>query len=443
LVDVLAADVERGLLVAGDRLPPQRELAARLGVTVVTVGKAYRAAARRGLVRGEVGRGTVVLPVGASTLGGGETALVDLAANFVVPETETLLAALSPLVARLLATRLRAIPPPAGFEEDRVAGAAWLARDGWSPKASATIVTAGGQHAMVVALAALSRAGAPLLVEELTYPGIKAAAGHLGLPLVPVAIDGEGVVPSALEAAVTSSGARLLYCQPTLHNPTAAVMSTARRQAIAELARRLDLQILEDDVYGFLAGPTRPLPIAAWAPERTLYFRSATKAVVSGLRVGFLVAPEVLLPRLVAEIAATVWYASPALTGLLGRWLGDGTVRALEERKREVVADRQALAAPLLAAVGSAAPGSRWPNHPAASHLLLEIPEPWRVNDFVAAARAAGVVVQPAEVFTIGRQPAPEAIRVCLGAAARPRLEQALAVLGDLLHSPPPLGAVI
>src|SRR5690606_38183161 len=97
-----------------------------------------------------------------------------------------------------------------------------------------------------------------------------------GLPM-----DDEGLLPDALDAACRTDRARLLFVNPTAHNPTTATMSPARREAIAALARTHDLIVIEDDVYGRLP-ERRPPPLAALAPQRTVYIGSAAKTVASG-----------------------------------------------------------------------------------------------------------------------------------------------------------------
>ena len=126
----------------------------------------------------------------------------------------------------------------------------------------------GSQHGLVALLAMLVHEGDVLLVEELTYPGLKAIAGLLRLRLHAVAIDGEGLVPEALNEASRTSRSKVLYCVPTIQNPTAATMSAKRRSAIAAVVRRHGLTLIEDDVHGRLAPDPQP-PLAALLPEST------------------------------------------------------------------------------------------------------------------------------------------------------------------------------
>ena len=133
----------------------------------------------------------------------------------------------------------------------------------------------------------------------------------LGLRLEGVAMDEEGLVPEALDQAVVETGARLLYCTPTLQNPTTATMSEARKQAIACVAIRHDLTIIEDDIYGILLEEPAPLPLATFAPEHTIYVTSLSKAVAPGLRIGYTAPPQHIVERVGAAVRASCWMAAP------------------------------------------------------------------------------------------------------------------------------------
>jgi DNA-binding transcriptional MocR family regulator len=431
----LQQDISAGRLQPGTRLPTHRELARDLATTVVTASRAYREAAAWGLVQGQVGRGTFVAPAA----GGGVPAapcspdLVELNANYVVGAAgEPDVPRASAGEARLLRESLRRHYPAGGAAEHRAAAAAWLRRGGWAPRPEEVVVTAGAQHAIFVALAALARPGDTLYVEALTFPGVKMAARSLGLQLRPVAVDAQGLVPEALAESCGAQPGGLLFCQPSLHNPTATVMPAARRRELAALARERDLILIEDSVYEFLLPDAPPPPLAALAPERTLHIVSGAKAFMPGLRVGFLTAPEPLVPRLQAEIFSTCLVAAPSLLDLVTRWIADGSAQRSAEAKRREVELRQQLARSVLG------PASRVP-HSHGSHLWLELPAPWRPDLFVEQARRWGVAVNPASAFAADPAAAPAAVRICLGAASdRDRLAAALAILAEILAGPVP-----
>lgn len=447
IADALAEDAGSGRLPAGTKLPTHRELAERLGVTIGTVTRGYAEAARRGLVSGEVGRGTFVraaAPAGLALVAPAprEPGLIDLSAN-LPPEApgESTGAVLARTLAALARRKgigsLLGYPPEGGAPEHRAAGARWAGRCGLDAAPERVLVSSGSQHGMTAVFASLLAPGDLVLTEALTYPGMKALASLLSLRLHGVAMDEHGLRPDALEAACRGGRPRALYCLPTLQNPTTCVMPEARRREIAAVARAHGLLVVEDDVHGHLPEKA-PRPLSALLPEQAIYLTGTSKSLAPGLRVGFIVAPSALVPRLSAGIRGTTWMAAPLMAEIAARWIEDGTAEALLARKRREAAARHAIAARALG-------GTRFDAHPASYHLWLHLPEPWRAEAFAAAARAQGVVVTPAAAFAAGagtgygrRAASPEAVRVCLGAARdKEELARGLVVLRRLLGAEP------
>jgi DNA-binding transcriptional MocR family regulator len=438
LVDALAEDVADGRLPAGTRLPPQRDLAYRLGVTVGTVGRAYSLAAERGLVIGEVGRGTFVRSLAEPTsrlnhVTDGRDDVIRLTVN--APPDPAYGAIVAERLAEIAAcpgaiADLWTYTPKAGFPEHRAAAARWIAGMGLEASPDRTIITGGAQQAIVVALAALARPGDAVLAEALTYAGICHVAERCGVRLHGLALDDEGVAPEAFDAAGRTDGARLLIVNPTVHNPTTATMSLARREAIAELARRHDLIVIEDDVYGRLPAE-RPPPIAALAPERTVYIGSGSKSVAPGLRIGVLHSPGPLFERL-ADAQHDLFLTCPALMAeLFTHLVADGTAERLAARQRLEAATRQRIAREVLGAHAYRA-------QPTSYHLWLPLPPPWRTTEFLETVTERGVAVDPATAFAVDRVQAPHAVRVSLSAAAgHDRLRRGLQILAETLDQTP------
>jgi DNA-binding transcriptional MocR family regulator len=442
IAEALAEDLAAGTLSEGSRLPTHRDLAERLGVTVGTVSRAYAEAARRGLVSGEVGRGTFVR--GTADAGGEDTAaegLVDLGQNHppdpvTQPHRAALLAALAHLTARRDVGRLLDYPAAGGNAADREAGAAWIARAGVEAAPGDVLVCTGSQHGLTVVLATLLGPGDLLLTESLTYAGVKAVAGLLHLRLRGLPIDAQGLRPEALEDACREGGAKALYLIPTHHNPTTAVMPEARRREVVAIARAHGLAIVEDDVHGLLP-EERPRPIAALAPERSYYLTSTSKTLAPGLRIAYVAAPPAMVPRLTASLRATTWAVAPLTAAVASAWIRDGTADALLRARREEARARQAIARARLA-------GADVETKPEAYYLWLRLPEPWRRDSFAAEARARGVLVTSAEAFAVGREPAPHAVRLCLGAArGREALARGLDVVAGLLRAGETAGAAV
>ncbi len=439
LLAALQRDVHAGLLQPGERLPTQRQLARRLGLAIGTVSRAYAVAERRGLVTGEVGRGTFVRGREAGAEEGAvedeDPGLIDLSKNRLVRDAHAGLAArtLESLAARSDLDRLLDYYQPApGMTRHRAAGSGWIARAGLVAPAERVILTSGAQHGTVTVLASLSRPGDLVLTEQVTYTGMKAIASLLHLQLKGLPMDESGVLPSAFAAACREARPRALYCMPTLQNPTGITMPVERREEIAAIARAHEVPIVEDDVYGFLPDTALP-PLAALAPSHAYYITSTSKSLAPGLRIGYVVAPPGKAERVSAVIRATTWLTSPLLAELVTEWIERGDADAMVAWKRAETSARHAIAARTLGPWIAGAPaGGR------SFHFWLPLPEPWRTETFVAQARARGVVVSPSEEFVVGRESAPHAIRVCLGATVtRDRLDEGLGRLAELLRAGP------
>ena len=151
------------------------------------------------------------------------------------------------------------------------------------------MICPGTQNALFNLLVALTAPGDVVLTEALTYPGIRAAAACRDVRLVGVAIDEQGILPDALDAACRKHSPKAVYLIPTIHNPTTATMPRARREQVAEILRARDVLLLEDDAYGMLA--PEAVPLAALVPERTYFAATLSKCIAPGLRVSFLLTP--------------------------------------------------------------------------------------------------------------------------------------------------------
>lgn len=437
IVDALDRDISAGVLPPGARLPTQRELAARLGIAIGTVSRAYAAAEQRGLLSGEVGRGTFVRRrepgvVEGANDEGDDTALLDLSKGRLVRDSRdpTLRRSLEAIARRSDLDRLvDYYHPAAGMARHRTAGANWIRRSGLDIDPDGVVVTSGAQHGAALVLATIARPGDVILTEEVTYAGIKALASLLHLEVRGVALDEHGILPDHFEAACRSGGVRALFCMPNLQNPTGRTMPLARRQHIAAIAEACDVALIEDDVNGFLAADPLP-PLTQLAPSRTYYVTGTSKSLAPGLRIGYVVPPPQRLERIAGTIRATTWLTSPILAELVTQWIESGEADAIVEWKRSEIAARHALALSVL--------GQWLPPGPVSFHLWLPLPDPWRTEAFVAQARSRGVMVTPSQEFMIGRGNAPHAVRLCLGATlGRDRLEEGLQRLATLLHQGP------
>lgn len=424
LVDALAAEIRAGSLPPGTRLPTHRALAEREGLALVTATRVYAELAAMGLVGGETGRGTFVRDASLPPSHGldqhaAATGLIDL--SFSMPalpgQAELLRHALRQLASTGDLEALLRYQPHGGRLHERASVARHLAARGLQVTAEQVALVDGAQHGLAISVMGLLKPGDVVAVDALTYPGFRLLAEAHRLELVALPARGSGPDVDALAALCRRRRVRALYCMPTLHNPLGWVISERRRRALVALSRRHGLLLIEDAAYAFLADPAPP-PLAALAPECTVYVSGLSKSVATGLRVGFVAAPEALLPALRRAIRATTWNTPGVMTALACAWIDDGTVTRLEGDKRADARRRQARADVWLA-------GLRPVRHPAAYFTWLPLAPGQRADRVAAALWSQGVSVATAEPFATTAQ-APHALRLALGSVEMPVLEAAL-----------------
>jgi DNA-binding transcriptional MocR family regulator len=428
LTDALARDIGAGTLRPGMRLPPQRLLADRLGLSVGTVTKAYEEAEQRGLVAGHVGRGTFIAeraPSAASEEVGARGGPVDLAWN-VIPigaATARFADTLGVLRRRSDLLDLLSYAPPAGQEAHRRAAVRWIAQAcGLQLDWSRLAITAGAQQGLSLALGAVCARGETVLCEAATFNGMKSLAENAGLTLAGVAMDAEGMLPSALDRIARATSARALYVMPTVQNPTGRSMGADRRAEIVRIARRHDLWIVEDDNYALFA-PAAPLPrLAELAPERTFHVSGLAKSLAPGLRTGFLTSPTDAHAEAVVRTIRAQLYAPSAFGALVFvQWLEDGSATAIAEACRREVAERYGDAQRILS-------GRIEPLAAPSPHVWLPCNE-LDAERIAGLARRLGAAVTPPAIPFLPGAPV-SGLRVCIGApATRAELQTGLSAL--------------
>jgi DNA-binding transcriptional MocR family regulator len=442
LADAIGQAIARGELAAGTRLPPQRQLAASLGVDLTTITRGYAEAQRRGLVNATVGRGTFVqadrpAPVAATANAAAERpAIIDMSMNLPpVPQNPSLRTALQDGLESLLRRgdirTLMSYRAGAGTRADRVAAAAWLNPVLGEVDPDRLVVAEGAQCALTALMAMLARPGDTVLAEPLVYPGFRALAAQLGVRLVTVATDHDGPLPAAVERACQDLGPKAMYLVPTIHNPSTATIPPERRLALATLAVRHGMALIEDDAYGLF--PSAPLSaVTAGASGAGYYVSTLAKCVAPGLRLAFVAAPDTAEAiRLASALRATSLAPSPLLTNLLTQWVQDGTALALRDAIRAEATARQAM-------MRAALPAGSFAAHPEGLHAWLTLPPRWNRLDFCAHVRRQGLALVPADAFAVD-PPVPNAVRICLGVADRREvLDTALRSVAAAMQSEPP-----
>lgn len=424
LVDAFAAEIRAGRLPPGTRLPTHRRLASKEGLALVTATRVYAELAGMGLVSGEPGRGTFVRETSLVTGQGADQQalppdMVDL--NFNYPslpgQAELLRAGLRQLAAAGDLDALLRYQPHAGRPHERALVARHLAARGLNVGADQVLVVSGAQHGLAIAAMAMLQPGDVVAVDALTYPGFKVLAQSQRLELVSIPAAGQGPDLDALERLCSSRRVRAIYTMPTLHNPLGWVMGAGRRRQLVAIARRHGLLIIEDAAYAFLAEQP-PEPLAALAPEATIYVSGLSKSVATGLRVGFVAAPAPWVPQLERAIRATTWNTPGVMTAIGCVWLEDGTVARLESEKRHDAILRQTIATEVFGRM-------KLVRHPASYFIWLPLPEDVRADQVAAALMRERIAVSTAEPFATSAN-VPHAIRLALGSVGLDTLRDAL-----------------
>ena len=434
LADAIAEGVNAGTLRDGARLPPQRVLADRLGIDFTTVSRGYAEAKARGLVDSHVGRGTFV--VGRKPVPAEQElrrhADVDLTMNLPPePSDPSLLsrmeAGLQTVSANLI--DLLRYQSSTGGQIDKEAASIWLSLRGLVPSLDRIAVTPGAHPTILAILMGLAQPGDVVLCEDITYAGVRGICARLGLRLIGLPGDAEGIDPQALDAAIRQHAPKALYLNPILNNPTTRTMSLARRQAVADVILDHHLPLIEDDAYGFIP-PHPPAPLASFAPDLVWHIGGLAKCIGAGLRLAYTVAPTSHAARdLAHQLKVISVMPSPLMMALATRWITDGTADGIRRFIREETQARQAIAAQLLAPFTYEAA-------PHAFNVWLHLPEGATRADIIGRMAGTGLGMMPSDAFTVLGQPA-ESIRVCLGGQiTRGQLRDAVGLLAYIMSNP-------
>ena len=437
LAEQIEADIHAGYLPPGTRLPPQRNLAFDLGITVGTIGRAYDVLRTRGLVSGEIGRGTYVLgsTVDAPASNNGSIARpVETKGARLVPALgmsgnagfqtsgptfggTRVLAAPSGTVrldsssapdvgqAKTIQASSAEVAEDAPFgiadyirespETWREAGRQWLRRSTWEPAEESIVPTTGARAGILAVAAATTSPGDRIVFEDLTFTSVARALSLFGRQVLPVVRGEEGPVPEALEKICAQQHPKLIFLMPSLHNPTLSAIGAARRREIVEIGRKFGVFIIEDEVYGALRSNALP-PFAQLAPDITFHVGSLSKAVAAGLRSGWVSAPPSHVPRVNAAHKMISGGQSYLLGEMSARLVLSGKADELRAQVKRELSKRQAFIANLFGDIEmTSAPDSPF--------LWLKLPDPWLPGTFKSAAAEAGIFIDDEDEFKCGR----------------------------------------
>ncbi len=411
LAKILEEDIKSGVLKAGTKLPPQRELADFLDVNLSTISKAFKLCAQKGLLSASVGNGTYVSADAMSEkvflCNTKNQNVIDMGA--IIPSVKTN-AAVMKYVEKLLkepnALDLFSYGANEGTLRQREAGVIWLQKEGVYTDSNHIVLSAGGQNALMAALGALFKCGDRIGTDPMTYPGIKIAAKLIGIQLIPIQSRNYEMTEEGIRYAIQNENIKGLYTVPNYHNPTSHIMSLETRKMIARIAREEKLIVIEDGINNMLMEKPE-IPIAAFAPEQILYISSISKSVCAGLRTAFVYVPDNYHKDFADALYSMNISLSPLLAELSAVMIEDGIVdEIIEERKKDII-ERNIVVNEMLDEF-------LIESKPTSPLRYIHLPERFTGESFEAAAKAAGVQIFGAEHFSVGKKPAEKMVRIAV-----------------------------
>lgn len=440
LRDAIVRAIETQALSVGEKLPPVRDLAWKVGVTPGTVARAYTILTDEGRLEAAVGRGTFVAEihkpvmddVWARYMQSDETENVSLISPYVpdVGQVAAIQEALSQ-VGKANPRSLMRYPSRGSYQPIRETAVAWLSDAPLGPLSHKDLVlTHGGQNGISMVLQAVAKGPKPvIMVEELSYAGFRRAAEMLRLDVVSVPMDAGGIIPEELARIARETRAQILCTSPEVHNPTTLFTNTERRQEIVRVARQLDFQILEDDCYRI--GAARAPCYRALAPERAWYVTSISKILTPSMRIGFAVSPEGQGASLRRASEYGFFGLAWPLAEAMHFILGDPRTRKMADDVRKQYDTYLRSMINILGCFDL-----HWQKD--VPFVWMGLPRGWRSGPLLSAAEKRGVKIRAAEDFSLRDDRAPHAIRIAINAqVSLARFESALADLHEILMGAP------
>ena len=313
----------------------------------------------------------------------------------------------------------------------------WVAKSlPWDVDPTQVLITTGSQQALDLIAKVLIDKDSKVLIETPTYLGALQAFTPMEPQFISVASDAEGVDLADLQAKATSNGekARFLYVLPNFQNPTGGSMSESRRADLSSTAAQIGLPIVEDNPYGDLwFNVPPPLPLTARNPDGCIYMGSFSKTLAPGLRLGFLVAPKALYPKLLQAKQAADLHTPSFNQRMVAEVLKDNflerhvpTIRALYKSQRDA----------MLAALDTHLANSvvTWNKPDGGMFLWLKLPKGMNASELLPKAVERNVAFVPGSAF-YADAPQLNTLRLSFVTASVEQIHTGIAALADVIKA--------
>ena len=320
-----------------------------------------------------------------------------------------------------------------GFAPLREWVAARMGALGMTVHPDQVLITSGSQQGLDLVGKILCDAGAPVAVETPTYLGALQAFTPYEPNFISLASDEQGVIPAEFARLPHDApGTRFAYLLPNYQNPTGRVMSLERRQAVMAAAQAAGVPVIEDNPYGDLWFDEPPLPaLASFWPEGTIYLGSFSKVLTPGFRLGFIIAPSELYPKLLqAKQAAdlhTPGFNQRVVYEVVKNGFLDEHVPKIRARYK---ANRDAMAEGLRQHLPE---GCEWQSPKGGMFFWIRLPEGLNAMDLLPKAVDAGIAFVPGAAF-YAQNPDPRTLRLSFVTLSPAQIGEGVAILGRVLR---------
>lgn len=443
----------------GSRLPPERKLAEEWAVSRNTIVHAYADLESEGLIYSRVGSGRYVQPLPPPSalpplswrerMPGG----ANLSAPSLMTELNALLGTRDALNfafgeggnhTRLKAEFAKGIDPlhiletsdadylfpVQGHPELRKWIAEWMnCEQITSP--SQVMITSGSQEALQMTTSILAGPGDSIAVEMPTYFGALHLFQSLGLHLIPIPVDGEGMRVDVLEGILSRTRPRFIYTVPTFHNPTGTILSMERRRQLLALSEKYGIPIVEDDAYRHLHFEQEPPPPlkALDRQGNVIYINTFSKVLFPGLRLGWVAASRPFMERLTRYKELSI-STNTFVQHALWSYLQQGTFPAhLEDARRHYQRQAAVMDKHLSALV---AQGVSYTTPSGGFYYWVSLPEQVSPKELLQKALQQNVVFATGDLF-LPRETEQPYIRLCYSHETEDGIEQGMRILASLL----------
>ncbi len=433
LADALRKGIADKALMPGQKLPPVRDLAYRVGVTPGTAARAYSILISEGRLVAGVGRGTYVAdekPKRAKPADWPERVYLRSPVLPDAGQVEITRDAMHRVADRGDVVDLTAYPNREGNQELRSTLRRLLADlPVGNFDVDDIVLTHGAQSAIIAVLQTVLRGPDPVvLIEAQAYPGFRRAADLCRARVITIDCDEDGPIVHQIESAAREFGAQVFLTSSEVNNPTLRRTTPERRYQIARVARRYGMNIVDDDCYKVT--PASAESYRALLPDLGWYVSSLSKSFSPALRVGWAIAPS----GQASDLARTVAFSCFGLS----RILTDTTLEILNDKRLDSTLSetRATIASKVRQAVNHLGGHDvKW--HEDVPFLWISLPRGWRASRFVRVAEAQGVILKSSEEFVARDARAPHCVRLAVNSQiAAECFENAVDKVRTILDNP-------